>query len=278
MHEESLSLDASDLRSRLRAVARIGPEAILLGFQGAALGEAARALRDGRLYGADPGRGRRPGRAPRRRTRAGRRPHPVRRVRARSPARAGARFARAYEAKHGQPAVPLRGQRLRGGDAPRRRPPSARPASGRGITGSRLRDVLVTGATSRPSTRASWWSATTARSDAPAGPVPGRRREARRSRATSGWTASRRPRRSPEEATPLTLPGRRARLLGGGAGAPGRESRRAGRRDLPPARRRVGRARRPQLGARAAPWARRACSRGSCPRPTGAASRARSGP
>ena len=45
-HDESVSLDASDLRSRLRAVARLAPEAVVLGFQGTALGEAARALRD----------------------------------------------------------------------------------------------------------------------------------------------------------------------------------------------------------------------------------------
>jgi ABC-type branched-subunit amino acid transport system substrate-binding protein len=45
VHEESLSLDASDRQTRLRSVVRSGPEAIVLGFQGAALGEAATALR-----------------------------------------------------------------------------------------------------------------------------------------------------------------------------------------------------------------------------------------
>jgi branched-chain amino acid transport system substrate-binding protein len=45
-HEESLSLDAPDLRTRLRQLARLGLDAVLLGFEGPDLGDLARQLRD----------------------------------------------------------------------------------------------------------------------------------------------------------------------------------------------------------------------------------------
>ncbi len=142
-HEESLSLDASDLRSRLRAVSRLGPDAVLLGFQGVALGEAARALRDagygGQILAADDDRAARlaGGRALDGALLLSDAFVPV-------PGTRGARFARAYEAKHGSPpsrfaAVAYEtavlfvdaAQKSLGG--------------GRGMGGTRLRDVLVTG-------------------------------------------------------------------------------------------------------------------------------------
>lgn len=49
--EDSLTLEAADVDRRLRAVARLGPEAVLLGFQGAELGEIARRLREARYTG-----------------------------------------------------------------------------------------------------------------------------------------------------------------------------------------------------------------------------------
>jgi ABC-type branched-subunit amino acid transport system substrate-binding protein len=102
VHEESLSLDAADRRSRLRAVARAGPEAVALGYQGAALGEAARALRDagyqGQLLAADDDRAA---------LFAGGPALDGARLLADAfvaiPGTRGARFARAYEARHGQP-------------------------------------------------------------------------------------------------------------------------------------------------------------------------------
>jgi ABC-type branched-subunit amino acid transport system substrate-binding protein len=141
VHEESLSLDASDLRARLRAAARTGPEAILLGYQGAALGEAARALRaagyTGQILAADDDRAA---------LLAGGSALdgalilsdafvPV-------PGSRGARFARAFEAKNGHPpsrfaANAYEVATLLATAAER----SAR--EGRGITGSRLRTVLV---------------------------------------------------------------------------------------------------------------------------------------
>jgi ABC-type branched-subunit amino acid transport system substrate-binding protein len=58
--EESLTLDASDVRSRLLRLSRQGPEAIALGFQGRELGELARRLREagyqGLLLGLDDDR------------------------------------------------------------------------------------------------------------------------------------------------------------------------------------------------------------------------------
>jgi ABC-type branched-subunit amino acid transport system substrate-binding protein len=143
VHEESLSLDASDRRSRLRAVARAAPEAVVLGFQGAALGEAATALRDagyaGRLFAVDDDRA-------------------ALLVGGRSldgtmvltdafvpvPGTRGARFARSYEARHEHPpsrfaatayeaaSLLVEAARLttRGGGSP---------------TGTRLREALVAG-------------------------------------------------------------------------------------------------------------------------------------
>jgi ABC-type branched-subunit amino acid transport system substrate-binding protein len=143
IHEESVSLDASNLRQRLRAVARAAPEAVVLGFQGVALGEAARAVRDagyaGLLLATDDDRAALLG--------GGGALDgaliladafvPV-------PGSRGARFARAYEARYGQP--------------PSRFAASAYEAAtllaeaahrslreGRAVAGSRLRDVLAAG-------------------------------------------------------------------------------------------------------------------------------------
>lgn len=142
-HEESLSLDASDLRMRLRTVARVAPEAVVLGFQGAALGEAARALHDagyaGLLLAADDDRAA---------LLAGGRALEDALILTDAfvplPGSRGARFARAYEARHGHP--------------PSRFAASAYEAAtllaeaahrslqdGRGVGGSRLRDVLASG-------------------------------------------------------------------------------------------------------------------------------------
>jgi ABC-type branched-subunit amino acid transport system substrate-binding protein len=142
-HEESVSLDASDLRPRLRAVARAAPEAVVLGFQGIALGEAARALRDagyaGLLLAAEDDRAALLG---------GGRALDGALILADAfvplPDSRGARFARAYEARHGQP--------------PSRFAASAYEAAtllaeaahrslrdGRGLAGARLRDVLAAG-------------------------------------------------------------------------------------------------------------------------------------
>jgi branched-chain amino acid transport system substrate-binding protein len=49
--EDSLTLEAADVDRRLRAVTRLGPDAVLLGFQGAELGEIARRLREARYTG-----------------------------------------------------------------------------------------------------------------------------------------------------------------------------------------------------------------------------------
>lgn len=142
-HEESLSLDASDLRSRLRAVSRLGPDAVLLGFQGAPLGEAARALRDagygGQILAADDDRAARlaGGRALDGALLLSDAFVPV-------PGTRGARFARAYEAKHGSPpsrfaAVAYETAVLLVDAAQKSL------GDGRGMGGTRLRDVLVTG-------------------------------------------------------------------------------------------------------------------------------------
>jgi ABC-type branched-subunit amino acid transport system substrate-binding protein len=140
-HEESLSLDAPDLHARLRAAVRAAPEVIVLGFHGAALGEAARALRDaghaGPILAVDDDRAAllAGGRALEGAMILGDAFVPV-------PGSRGARFARAYEARHGQPpsrfaasayeaAVLLAegaGRVLKGGAT---------------ISGSRLRNALV---------------------------------------------------------------------------------------------------------------------------------------
>ena len=142
-HDESVSLEASDLRARLRAVARLAPEAVVLGFQGTALGEAARAIRDagyaGQILAMDDDRAA---------LLAGGRAADGALILADAfvplPGTRGARFARAYEARHGQP--------------PSRFAASAYETAtllaeaaelsirqGRGVTGSRLREVLVGG-------------------------------------------------------------------------------------------------------------------------------------
>ena len=140
-HEESLSLDAADLRSRLRSVARTAPEAVVLGFQGAALGEAARALRDagytGRLLAVDDDRAA---------LLAGGRALDSALLLADAfvpvPGSRGARFARSYEARHGQPP-----SRFAAGayEAVVLLAEAAHRAlqGGRGLAGSRLRDALV---------------------------------------------------------------------------------------------------------------------------------------
>jgi branched-chain amino acid transport system substrate-binding protein len=142
-HEESLSLDASDRRSRLRSIARVAPEAVVLGFHGPALAEAATALREvgftGRLLAVDDDRAA---------LLAGADALegalilsdafvPV-------PGTRGARFARAYEARFEQPpsrfaasayetaSLLVEGVQL-----------AAR--SGSNLSGSRLRDALVAG-------------------------------------------------------------------------------------------------------------------------------------
>ena len=102
VREESLSLDAADLRSRLRAVARSGPEAVVLGYQGAALGEAARALRSagyaGRLLAVDDDRAALLAGGP-----ALDGALILSDAFVPVPGTRGARFARAYEARHAQP-------------------------------------------------------------------------------------------------------------------------------------------------------------------------------
>jgi ABC-type branched-subunit amino acid transport system substrate-binding protein len=142
-HDESVSLEASDLRARLRAVARLAPEAVVLGFQGTALGEAARAIRDagyaGQILAMDDDRAA---------LLAGGRAADGALILTDAfvplPGTRGARFARAYEARHGQ--------------LPSRFAASAYETAtllaeaaelsirqGRGVTGSRLREVLVGG-------------------------------------------------------------------------------------------------------------------------------------
>ena len=116
----------------------------MLGFQGTALGEAMRALRDtgyaGQILATDDDRAA---------ILAGGRAADGALILADAfvplPGTRGARFARAYEARYGQPAVPLRGVRVRDGDAPRRGRRALHGRQGRGVTGSRLREVLVGG-------------------------------------------------------------------------------------------------------------------------------------
>ncbi len=143
VHEESLSLEASDRRSRLRAVARAAPEAVVLGYQGAALGEAATALRGagyaGRLFAVDDDRAA---------LLAGGRALdgtmiltdafvPV-------PGTRGARFARSYEARHEQ--LPSRFAAT-AYETVSLLVEAARLAarSGGSPTGTRLRDALIAG-------------------------------------------------------------------------------------------------------------------------------------
>jgi ABC-type branched-subunit amino acid transport system substrate-binding protein len=141
VHEESLSLDASDLRARLRGAARTGPEAILLGYQGAALGEAARALRAagyaGQILAVDDDRAAllAGGSALQGALILSDAFVPV-------PGSRGARFAKAFEAKNGHPPSRF------AANAYEMATLLARAAErsvrdGRGITGSRLRAVLV---------------------------------------------------------------------------------------------------------------------------------------
>ena len=141
-HDESVSLDASDLRSRLRVAARAAPEAIVLGFQGPALGEAARALRDagyaGQLLATDDDRAA---------LLAGGRALDGALILADAfvplAGTRGARFARAYEARHGQ--LPSRFAANAYETATLLADVAQRSLrDGRGVTGSRLRDVLVT--------------------------------------------------------------------------------------------------------------------------------------
>jgi branched-chain amino acid transport system substrate-binding protein len=51
VHDESVMLDSGDLSSRLRALVRATPEAVVLGFQGAEAGELAVRLREARYAG-----------------------------------------------------------------------------------------------------------------------------------------------------------------------------------------------------------------------------------
>ena len=142
-HEESVSLDASDLRSRLRAVVRVAPEAVVLGFQGVALGDATRALRDvgyaGQILATDDDRAAL--------LAAGRALNgaliltdafvPL-------PGSRGARFARAYEARYKAPPSRFAASAY---EAATLLAEAARRSlqDGRGVAGSRLRDVLAAG-------------------------------------------------------------------------------------------------------------------------------------
>ena len=142
-HEESLSLEASDRRSRLRAVARAAPDAVVLGYQGAALGEAATALRDagyaGRLFAVDDDRSA---------LLAGGRALEGTMILADAfvpvPGTRGARFARSYEARHEQPPSRFAAAAY---EATSLLVEAARVAtrSGGAATGTRLRDALVAG-------------------------------------------------------------------------------------------------------------------------------------
>ena len=142
-HEESVSLDGSDLRSRLRTATRSGPEAIVLGFEGAALGQAARALREaghtGLILAVDDDRAAilAAGRALDGALLLSDAFVPV-------PGTRGALFARAYEARHSQPpsrfAANAYDVAILLFEAAERS-----VASGRGLTASRLREVLSTG-------------------------------------------------------------------------------------------------------------------------------------
>jgi ABC-type branched-subunit amino acid transport system substrate-binding protein len=139
-HEESLSLDAADLRARLRPVVRGAPEAVLLGYQGAALGAAAIALRKagyaGRLLAVDDDRAALLAAGP-----ALDGALVLSDAFVPVPGTRGARFARAYETQHGQPPSRFAASAYEAAvllaDAV---PPALR--AGR-LSGSRLRDVIV---------------------------------------------------------------------------------------------------------------------------------------
>ncbi len=143
VHEESLSLEASDRRSRLRAVARAAPEAVVLGYQGAALGEAAAALRDagyaGRLLAVDDDRAA---------LLAGGRALDGAMILSDAfvpvPGTRGARFARAYEARREQPPSRFAATAY---EAVSLLVEAARLATkgGGNPTGTRLREALVAG-------------------------------------------------------------------------------------------------------------------------------------
>ena len=142
-HEESLSLDASDLRSRLRAVVRSGAEAVVLGYEGPALGEAARALRGagyaGQLMAMDDDRaallvGGRALEGAQLLTDAF---VPLLGSR-------GARFARAYEAKHGRPPSRFAASAYEVATLLVERAQRSLQ-EGRGTAGSRLREGLASG-------------------------------------------------------------------------------------------------------------------------------------
>lgn len=140
VHEESLSLDAADRRSRLRAVARAAPDAVVLGYQGAPLGEAARALRDagyaGRLLALDDDRAARLTGGP-----ALDGALVLTDAFVPVPGTRGARFARAYEARHARPPSRFAASAY---EAAVLLADAARPASAKGsVSGSRLREALV---------------------------------------------------------------------------------------------------------------------------------------
>jgi ABC-type branched-subunit amino acid transport system substrate-binding protein len=143
VHEESMSLDASDRRTRLRSVTRATPEAVVLGFQGAALGEAAAALRDagftGRLLAVDDDRAAllAGGSALEGALILSDAFVPV-------PGTRGARFARAYEARFEQPPSRFAAS---GYETASLLAEAARLAAtgGGSVSGSRLRDALVAG-------------------------------------------------------------------------------------------------------------------------------------
>jgi ABC-type branched-subunit amino acid transport system substrate-binding protein len=145
VHDESVSLDTSDLRSRLRTAARTGPDAILLGYQGAALGDVARALRGagytGQILAADDDRAALLAGGP-----ALDGALILSDAFVPVPGSRGARFAKAYEARAGNP--PSRFAANAYEAATLLATAAARVSrGGRGITGSRLRDALVAGRT-----------------------------------------------------------------------------------------------------------------------------------
>jgi branched-chain amino acid transport system substrate-binding protein len=142
VHEESMSLDAADLRSRLRSVTRTGPDAVVLGYEGAALGEAARALRQagyaGPLLAVDDDRAALLAGGPALDGALVLSDEfvPV-------PGSRGARFARAYEARHGQP--PSRFAASAYEAAVLLADAAAGALRGGSLSGARLREALVAG-------------------------------------------------------------------------------------------------------------------------------------
>ena len=141
VHDESVSLDSSDLRTRLRAASRTGPDAILLGYQGAALGDMANALRGagyaGQLLAVDDDRAALLAGGP-----ALDGALVLSDAFVPVPGSRGARFAKAYEAHTGSP--PSRFAASAYEAATLLATAAGRVArGGRGVTGSRLRDALV---------------------------------------------------------------------------------------------------------------------------------------